>query len=205
MVYTSAYEYIMSPHSEFTLSTLKRVLAGGLLEFGPILIFLSAFGHFHIYKATMILMIATIASTILTYRFQKRLPYLALYVAFITIAFGYLTLMHREPRFIQMRDTLYDMTCAITLLLGLMINVPFLKIAFHDALPMTLRAWHRLTYAWIAFFLAGATANEIVRRNYSLKEWFDYKGIMVVVTIIFGLVTLYFFYEKPHKKDMLEE
>lgn len=205
MVYTSAYEYIMSSHSEFTLSNLKRVLVSGLLEFGPILIFLSAFGYFHVYKATMILMITTIISTVLTYRLQKRLPYLALYVAFITIAFGYLTLMHREPKFIQMRDTLYDLTCAITLLIGLMINVPFLKIAFEGVLPMTLRAWHRLTYAWIAFFLSIAAINEVVRRTYSLKEWFDFKGVMIVVTIVFGLVTLYFFYEKPQDENKVVE
>lgn len=194
----------MSPHSEFTLSILKRVLIGGLLEFGPILIFLSAFDHFHIYKATMILMITTIVSTVLTYRIQKRLPYVALYVALITIGFGYLTLMHREPKFIQMRDTLYDTTWALTLLLGLMINVPFLKFAFNDALPMTLRAWHRLTYAWIGFFLMGAALNEIVRRNYSLQSWFNFKGIMVVVTISFGLAMLFFFYEKPRPKETLE-
>lgn len=200
MIYTNAYEYIMSQHSEFTAATLKRVLVGGFLEFGPILIFLSAFGHFHVYKATMILMITTIVSTILTYRLQKRLPYLALYVAFITIAFGYLTLMHREPKFIQMRDTLYDVTCALTLLLGLMINVQFLKIAFQEALPMAVRAWNRLTYAWIGYFLMSALLNEFVRRTYSLKDWFEWKGFMVGVTVIFGLVTLYFFYEKPHKK-----
>jgi intracellular septation protein len=195
----------MSHPSRFTRSTLERLIVGLLLEFGPIFIFLAAFGHFHIYKATMLLMIGTIFSTVLTYRLQKRLPYLALYVAFITIAFGYLTLLHREPKFIQMRDTLYDMTMAITLLFGLMINVSFIKIAFHEVIPMKICAWHRLTYAWIGFFLAVAAMNEAVRRYYSLQEWFAFKGIMVLITIVFGITTLYFFYERENEKELLDE
>lgn len=196
MVYTNAYEYIMSHSSHFTQSTLRRLAIGILLEFGPIFIFILSFAHFHIYKATLMLMIGTIISTVLTYRLQKRLPYLALYVAFLTIAFGYLTLLHREPKFIQMRDTLYDMTMAITLLLGLMINVSFIKIAFHDLIPMKMRAWHNLTYAWLGFFLTIALMNEFVRRSYSLWEWFRFKGCVVLVTIVFGIVTLYLFYER---------
>lgn len=177
----------------------KRLALGVLLEFGPILIFLASFSYLHIYKATMLLMVATIISTILTYRLQKRLPYLALYLAFLTIAFGYLTLMHREPKFIQMRDTLYDLTCAVTLMIGLIINVNFLKIAFHDVVPMSLKAWHRLTYAWIVFFLVVAGTNEFIRRTYDLHVWFDFKSTMVAVTMLFGCAALYFTYE-PHKE-----
>lgn len=177
-------------------ATIKKVLIGSALEFGPILIFLLSFQYFHIYKATFILMIATIISTIATYRIQKRLPYLALYVALLTVAFGYMTITHRQPKFIQMRDTMYDVTCALTLLAGLMIRISFLKMAFNDVLPMTNRAWTRLTYAWTAFFIINATANEYVRRTFDLHQWFEFKSFVALLTIIFGIATLYFFYEK---------
>jgi len=182
--------------STFSPPVIKRLIAGIVLEFGPIFIFLATFPHFHIYKATSLLMIATIVSTILTYVFQKRLPYIALYVALLTIAFGYLTLMHREPKFIQMRDTLYDLTFVVTLLFGLMINVSFLKIAFHSVIPMTKRAWHKLTYAWVVYLLSVAFLNEYVRRTQSLQDWFEFKWSMVFVTIAFGCAALYFCYEK---------
>lgn len=177
----------------------KDLFIAILLEFGPIIIFLASFEHFHIYKATMLLMVTTIISTVLTYRLQKRLPYLALYVAFLTIAFGYLTLMHREPKFIQMRDTLYDLTSATVLLIGLMVNIPFLKIAFHDVIPMSLRAWHRLTYSWVIFFLLIATANEYIRRVYDLETWFEFKGLMVIITTVFGFTALYLSYEEERE------
>lgn len=190
----------MSTFSTLSIPTLKRLFIGIFLEFGPILIFLVTFQGHHIYRATTFLMIATIVSTIITHRLQKRLPYLALYVALLTIAFGYLTLMHREPRFIQMRDTLYDLTCAVTLLIGLMVNVPFLKLAFHEVIPMSDRAWHKLTYAWIAFFISIATLNEYVRRTYDLQTWFDFKSSVVFITVIFGFAALFFCYEKEKKE-----
>lgn len=168
----------------------------GLLEFGPVLLFLVSFEFFHVYKATVILIIATIFSTVATYRIQKRLPYLALYVALLTSVFGYVTLTLHQPKFIQIRDTLYDVTCALTLMIGLMIRVSFLKLAFHSILPMTTRAWNNLTYLWIGFFVVIAILNEYIRTTLSLDGWFGFKSVMVVVTIIFGLFSLYYTYEK---------
>lgn len=193
----------MTVHPLFAPAMLKRLTIGALFEFSPILIFLSSFKHFHIYEATMLFMLTTIISTFLTYRYQKRLPYLALYVAILTIGFGYLTISHHQPKFIQMRDTLYDLTCAITLLVGLAFNVSLLEFSFQQVLPMTHRAWNKVTYAWIGFFTINAGINEYVRRTYTLHQWFSFKGFMVVVTIIFGLVTLWIWYEKAHSKESL--
>jgi intracellular septation protein len=176
------------------------MLVGTVLEFGPIFVFLGTFPHFHIYVATTFLMIATIVSTIATYALQKRLPYVALYVTLITIIFGYMTIHHREPRFIQMRDTLYDLTCALTLIAGLIADVGFLKMAFDKVLPMTSRAWEKVTYAWIVFFFLSAAVNEYMRRMESLHDWFHYKWLMVPITIIFGLITLSYFYETKDKE-----
>lgn len=186
----------MKKISESHLHITKQIVLSFVLEFGPVIIFLLSYEFFHIYKATIILMITTIVSTIVTFRIQKRLPYLALYVALLTSIFGYITLSLHQPRFIQMRDTLYDTTLALTLIIGLMIRVSFLKIAFHKVLPMTMRAWNNLTYSWIFYFITIAIANEYVRRVMSLSEWFDFKSAIVVVTIVFGCATIYFLYEK---------
>ena len=179
---------------------LQKLFMGSLLEFGPIVVFLISFKYLHVYKATLILMVITIISTVFTYRAQKRLPYLALYVAFLTTIFGYLTLAYHEPRFIQVRDTLYDITSALTLMVGLLFNKVFLKTAFQSVLPQTTAAWRNITYMWIAFFLTNAALNEYVRRSYSLMQWFHFKGIMVPIVIIFGCSVLLFFYEKEQEK-----
>ena len=189
----------MSKSHAFTKEVFKKFALAGILEFGPILVFILSFEYLHIYKATLILMVVTIISTVATYKIQKRLPYLALYIAFITSVFGYMTLASHQPRFIQMRDTLYDVTCALTLIVGLIFNISFLKFAFGHVFAMTDRAWHKLTCAWIAFFIVIAVLNEYVRRNMSLHDWFDFKTAMIFVTIIFGFTALFFFFEKEEK------
>ncbi len=182
--------------SMISTKLFARVIYSGLLEFGPVLIFLTSFRYLEIYGATALLMIATIISTVVTYRLEKRIPYLALYVTAITILFGIMTIHFHKVKFIQMRDTLYDLTCALTLVIGIMVNVPFLKIAFDTIIPMTTRAWDKLTHLWIGYFIIIATANEIVRRLFTLHDWFEFKGWMVIATSMFGLISLYLVYEK---------
>lgn len=190
----------MSNLNKFSTAMIGKIIAAAILEFGPIIIFLASFHYLHIYKATFILMIVTIISVFATYSTQKRLPYVALYVALLTLVFGYMTILHHQPKFIQIRDTLYDVTSAVTLLIGLMINTLFLKLSFQEILPMSLRAWNKLTYLWIGFFLVVASMNEYVRRTMTLAQWFEFKSWMVFVTIIFGCITLYLVYEKEEQK-----
>ena len=187
--------------SIFSGQLLRQVIVSGLLEFGPVILFLVSIKYVHIYESTVILMIATIISTVVTYQVQKRIPYLALYVAAITLIFGYMTIYFHKVKFIQMRDTLYDITCALTLIVGLMINVPFLKLAFNKVIPMADNSWNRLTYLWIGYFILIAVSNEVVRRLFTLHEWFTFKSWILVSTSLFGLIALYFSYEPKDKKE----
>lgn len=186
--------------SLFSKKTLKHLAVSILLEFGPVLLFLFSFEYMSIYESTVLLMIATIVSTVTTYTVQKRIPYLALYVATITTIFGFLTLHFHAIKFIQMRDTLYDLTCAITLTLGLTFNVRFLALAFNDVLPMTNKAWDKLTNLWVTYFILIAMSNEIIRRFFSLDDWLTFKGCVVLLTGIFGCTALYLSYEESKKE-----
>jgi intracellular septation protein len=187
-------------HPVFSKKLLSQIVVSSLLEFGPVLVFIGSFKYLRIYESTMLLMVATIISTIVTYRVQKRIPYLALYVAFMTILFGFMTLHFHKVKFIQMRDSLYDATCALTLLLGLRFNVTFLELAFDKAFPMTSRAWTRLTYMWAAYFIVIALSNEVIRRMFTLEVWFMFKGSIIILTSLFGFFSLYATYEAKHQK-----
>lgn len=189
----------------FTKKMLRHVLFSAFLEFGPVLVFLISFRHMGVYASTVVLMLATMVSTIVTYRLQKRIPYLALYVASITMVFGYLTLHAHAIKFIQMRDTLYDMTCALTLIVGVIINVQFLALVFDPVVPMSTKAWGRLTYLWIGYFIITAVSNETVRRLFSVEAWFLYKGCVVVITALFGLLGLYISYEPKEDNAVVKK
>jgi intracellular septation protein len=184
-----------------TKKIIKHIIFSGLLEFGPVVIFLASFEYLSIYESTFLLMVTTILSTFVTYYLQKRIPYLALYVAMITIIFGYMTIHFQEVKFIQMRDTLYDLTCAITLSLGMFFNIRFLKIAFGNVIPMALPGWDRLTYLWIGYFSVIAISNEIVRRLFSLDDWFLFKESVVICTIIFGFTALFISYQEQKEGE----
>lgn len=186
----------------FSPKTIQHLFLSVFLEFGPVIFFLISFEFFHVYKATLILIIATILSTFFTYKVQKRLPYLALYVALLTSIFGYITLTLHEPKFIQIRDTLYDATFAVTLIVGVVVNKLFLKIAFNKVIPMTDKAWKHISYSWIIFFITLSSLNEYVRRTMSLSTWFDFKSLSVILTLLFGCITLYVFYEEEKEIDV---
>ena len=179
---------------------IRNLIVSGFLEFGPVIVFLAAYDLFHIYKATLLLVIATIIATVISHHLQHRLPYVGLYIAFLTTVFGYLTLWQHSPHFIQVRDTVYDAINASILLFGLFFNSLLFKHAFHDVIPMTDRAWRRLTYAWIFFFFLAASLNEYVRHTYSLDVWVIFKTSMALVTTVFGIIFFFACYEKQEEK-----
>ncbi len=182
-------------HSFFSTRILRHIIFSAFLEFGPVLAFLASVEYLNIYESTVLLIVTTILSTFVTYRVQKRVPFLALYIALITTVFGYLTIYSHDVKFIQMRDTLYDMTCALTLVVGMIFQKPFLKYAFEEVFPLTNKAWNRLTHLWIGYFLTTAIGNEIIRNFFSFADWLIFKGAVIVVTILFGLFALYISFE----------
>lgn len=177
-----------------------KILYGFFLDFGPIIIFLATVRHFGFYTATFALMITTIISTIITFIKEKRIPYFALYVAALTLSFGWITISHHNPKFIQIRDTVYDLSFALTLIIGLVFRINLLKISFGHCVKLHLQSWNKLTYSWIVFFLINSMANEYVRRYFDRNVWVHFKTNMLFVTILFGVITLLFFYKHDDDK-----
>lgn len=87
------------------------------------------------------------------------------------------------------------MTCALTLVVGMIFQKPFLKYAFEEVFPLTNRAWNRLTHLWIGYFLTIAIANEIVRNFMDFSDWLVFKGVVIAITSVFGLFALYVSFE----------
>ena len=87
-----------------------QIIIKCLVEFGPILVFVLSFEKRNFFFATGLLIFLTILSTIYAFFKEKRIPYFALFIAFMTVTFGWLTLEMHDPRFLQIRDTVYDGT-----------------------------------------------------------------------------------------------
>jgi intracellular septation protein len=188
----------MSFFKKISPQALYALTINGLFEFGPIILFLIAYDYFHIYKATLVLMIATILVTVVTFTKERRLPYASLYIALLTSIFGYLTLAHRNPEFIQIRDTVYDVVNAVVVLSALRFNVILFKIAFDKVFPMTDTAWIKLSYLWGGFFIVAALVNEYIRNFESFHVWIAYKSSMIGISIVFGFLAMFYVYEKKN-------
>lgn len=170
----------------------KQFFRNTLLEFSPILLFALAFSLGNPFMATKVLMLSTLVVTVLAFYLEKRIPLIALYVAFLNLVFGFVTLHSRNIHFIEMRDTVYDLTLSFTIFVGLLYKKNVIKLAMKSFMHVPDVVWHRLAVAWGTFFFIAATLNEIVRHNYDVHAWFQFKMSFMLVNIIFGISALYF-------------
>lgn len=178
--------------------TFRQVFFSLLVDFLPILGFIFVANKGKVYQATSVLMLLTIATTVYTYVKEKRLPYITLYVAFITIFFGSATLHRHNMTYLQLRDTLYDLSLFIVFSLGLLFRVSVLKLSLHKLFTLTDKSWNLMTKGWALFFLLCAVTNEYLRRAGTIEAWLNFKEFLVPVTILtaIGLYALAIYKEK---------
>ncbi len=178
----------------------KQFFKNTLLEFSPILLFALAFSLGNPFIATKVLMLSTLVVTVLAFYLEKRIPLIALYVAFLNLAFGFVTLHSRNIHFIEIRDSVYDITLALTIFIGLLHKKNVIKIAMKSFMHVEDVVWHKLAVSWGVFFFIAAILNEIVRRHYDVHAWFQFKMSFMLVNIIFGISALYFATKQKDKE-----
>ena len=184
-----------------TGKTFQKVFLPLLIDFSPLLGFIYFARDGNIYFATSVLMLLSIVTTLITYVRERRVPYITLYVSFITILFGLATLSDKNIEFVQMRDTLYDLSLFFIFVLGIIFRIPVLKISLQRVFTLTDRGWNVMTYGWCLFFLFTAGANEYMRRFHSFEDWLLYKEVLIPITI----ATSFLLYALSIYKEKKEE
>ncbi len=175
-----------------TILCYARLLGKIFFDFIPIIVFLVSFElHHRFYQSTFLLIISTILLTIYVLIKDKRVPYLALFICFETTLFGWLTIRLHNPDFLQIRDTLYDFVVGGAIVSTAMMGRPIIKKMFSYMFILDDKTWIKLSYSWGFVFLVFGIFNEIVRRNFHVSTWVDYKGVIAVITVVYG-VYLYF-------------
>jgi len=170
-----------------------------LSEFLPVFAFALTYEitNRNFFAATFILVSSTIALTFYTFIRYKRIPFLALIISLETTFFGFLTIHNRDPNFIQLRDTLYDLFLGLTILISaLVFKTPIIKKFFGHIFTLEDKDWSTLSYIWGFALLTFAAGNEFVRLNFPPYIWVRYKFVVIVSTIILGLCIMLFFKKK---------
>jgi intracellular septation protein len=162
--------------------TLKLVL-----DIGPLVLFFAANARFGIFAATAAFMIVVLIALGVSYALTRHLALMPLVTGVIVFVFGGLTLILHNDVFIKVKPTIIYVLFGGTLLVGMLLDKPFLSILFDQMFHLTDEGWRKLTWRWIYFFFALAVLNEIVWRNFSTDVWVSFKLFGVVpLTFLFG-------------------
>ncbi|MFO7478515.1 MAG: septation protein A [Methyloceanibacter sp.] len=160
-----------------------------LIELGPLLIFFVGNAWGGIYVGTAAFMAATLISlAVARFRYHK-LPVMPLVSAVIVFVFGGLTLYLQNETFIKLKPTIVYSMFAALLVAGLLMRKPLLQLLFGPVFMLTEVGWRKLTFRWVAFFVAMAIVNEFVWRNFSTDTWVSFKAFgFLPLTFLFALM-----------------
>jgi len=168
-----------------------------IIDFGPLVVFFATFkisgGGLHgTLVATVAFMAAVLIATIAALAvFRRMTPMLMLSTALI-LTFGAITLYFKDPRFIQMKPTLYYGVLAAFLFIGLLRGKPLLRWLFGPIFPgLSDEGWLKLSRNWAIFFVALGAANEVMRATLTFDQWLTLKVLGVpIVSLVFAAANI---------------
>lgn len=182
-----------------------------LVDFGPLIVFFVTYkiagsGLHGILVATGAFMAAIIISSTAALIVFRRLTPMLWLSAILILSFGAITLYLRDPRFIQMKPTIYYVLLAGLLFAGLLRRKPLLRWLFGPVFPgLTEEGWLKLSRNWGIFFVALAIANEVLRATVDFDTWLTLKvwGV-TIVSFVFAMANMPMLLRHgldPEKKD----
>jgi intracellular septation protein len=174
-------------HSEKSPSPFIKLL----IDLGPLIAFFVAYARAGIFWATGVLMLATLAALIASWRLLGRVTAVPVLTAILVVVFGGLTFYLDDPSFIKLKPTIINLLFAGVLVAGLATGRPLLKVLLGEALRLTEVGWRKLTVRWAWFFFSLAVLNEVVWRNFSESAWVNFKVFGIVpLTILFAMAQI---------------
>jgi intracellular septation protein len=156
------------------------------LEMAPIVVFVVAYGLSDFFAATAALMAATVLVLAVGLVHERRIARFPLLYGGKVLLFGTLTVALRESGYLMVMDTLTSGGFAALLFVTLALRTLFLKRLFGSLFAVDDVGWLVMTRRWAWFFVAHASANEVVRQLASEAAWVAYKGLLIPVLAVFG-------------------
>ena len=147
-----------------------------LSEFGPLLTMFIVNAMYGINAGTWSLVITTVLAIAVMYYMFHRPPFFPLIASTVTIVFGTLTLITKDPMWVQIKVTIFNAMFALFLIGGLYLKRNFFKYVFEKTFHYTDEGWNRFTWSFALFFLATAVANEYVRQTFKDDQLYELLG-----------------------------
>ena len=147
-----------------------------LFDFFPIIVFFVVFKLYGMFAATAAIMIAMAVQIAIQWLRTRAVSKMLLVSGLLVGLFGGMTLVLRNPIFIQWKPTIVNALFAAAFLGSQFIGKQTIieRIMGH-AIQLPSRMWTRLNAIWIANFTVMAIANIYVVYNFSEEFWVDFK------------------------------
>ncbi len=129
-----------------------------------------------LFYGTVAIISTTILAFIVMWVVLKRFPVFPTIASSVTIGFGVLALVTKNPEWIVLKVTIFNLMFAAFLLAGLWMKRNFFKYAFEKTFHYTDVGWNRFTMSFALFFLFTAVANEYVRLTFRGTEIYEFFG-----------------------------
>ena len=147
-----------------------------LVDFLPVIAFFGVYFVADIYAATVALMAAS-AVQVALFKFRRWKVTGQMWVIFwAALGFGGLTLVLRDPLFIQWKPTIVYAIMAVVIAGSRFVGAgDHVQRALGKMLILPDRAWRALSWGWAAGFALAGVANLLVAYRFSEAAWVTYK------------------------------
>lgn len=113
------------------------------------------------------LIITTAMALIASLLVLRRPPIMPFIAGAVTVVFGALTLLTGDPKWVQIKVTIFNSLVALLLFIGLVQRKYFFEFVFGKTFHYSEEGWRLLTRNAAIFFMVTALANEAVRLGFA--------------------------------------
>jgi intracellular septation protein len=135
-------------------------------EIGPIFAMFVVNFAFGVKAGVWSLIITTAMALVASLIVLKRPPVMPFIAGGVTVSFGVLTLVTGDPKWVQIKVTIFNALVSLLLLAGLVQRKYFFEFVFGKTFHYAEPGWRLLTRNAGIFFLVTAIANEAVRQGF---------------------------------------
>ncbi|MFK7887272.1 MAG: inner membrane-spanning protein YciB [Gammaproteobacteria bacterium] len=188
-----------------------------LFVYLPIVLFFGAYQLSDIYIATMVLMASTTILLGVERLTTGSVKKAHLYITGLLLVLGTITILVRDPKFIQWKMTIVFWIFSGILLFSqlrgkkptiqALLEMALTEVGEEDDDPLTLTdpQWRGLNLSWALFFLAVGAINLFVAYTYSEAFWIKFKVFGVFgLQFAFLLISMFWLFSTSARNNKLE-
>lgn len=183
-----------------------------VVDYGPVVVFFLVYRHFSppadehnavaevtaVVSSTLAFMVAALVALGVSWWRLKHISPMLWLSTILIVGFGGLTILLRDPIWIQVKPTAIYLLFATVLLVGVWRGKAYLKVLLEAAFEgLDEAGWRKLSRNWGLFFLALAALNEVLRQIYNVPNGNFGTWISLKLWVFMPLSFLFTFTQLP--------